>query len=73
MTLSNPVDRELVKQYLIDLQGKVVETIEIVDGTNFLNDTWQRKEGGGGRSIGGLLMIEGGTYTVFMLIRIYYD
>ena len=48
MTLSNPVDRELVKQYLIDLQGKVVETIEIVDGTNFLNDTWQRKEGGGG-------------------------
>ena len=48
MNPSKPVDKEVVKKYLTDLQSKIVETIEMVDGKNFLNDTWQRKEGGGG-------------------------
>jgi len=48
MNPSKPVNKEVVKKYLTDLQSKIVETIEMVDGKNFLNDTWQRKEGGGG-------------------------
>lgn len=48
MNLSKSVDKEVVKKYLTDLQSKIIETIEMVDGKNFLNDTWQRKEGGGG-------------------------
>ena len=44
MNPSKPVDKEVVKKYLTDLQSKIVETIEMVDGKNFLNDTWQRKE-----------------------------
>ena len=39
MNPSKPVDKEVVKKYLTDLQSKIVETIEMVDGKNFLNDT----------------------------------
>nr|WP_294841248.1 oxygen-dependent coproporphyrinogen oxidase [uncultured Methylotenera sp.] len=39
-----------VFSYLQNLQAKIVEAIELVDGKNFLQDSWQRPEGGGGTS-----------------------
>ena len=39
-----------VYNYLQKLQSKIVEAIELVDGKNFLQDSWQRPEGGGGNS-----------------------
>jgi coproporphyrinogen III oxidase len=49
MTLKQEsVNKDQVKDYLIDLQNNIVGTIELVDGKNFLHDSWQRKEGGGG-------------------------
>ena len=42
------VNKGQVKDYLIDLQNNIVGTIELADGKNFLHDSWQRKEGGGG-------------------------
>lgn len=46
-----------VLSYLQNLQAKIVEAIELVDGKNFLQDSWQRPEGGGGNSC----MLEGGN------------
>ena len=49
MTLKQEsVNKDQVKDYLIGLQNNIVGTIELVDGKNFLHDSWQRKEGGGG-------------------------
>jgi len=42
------INKNLVKDFLLGLQENIVETIEMLDGKNFLNDEWQRKEGGGG-------------------------
>ena len=39
-----------VLSYLQNLQAKIVEAVELVDGKNFLQDSWQRPEGGGGNS-----------------------
>lgn len=39
-----------VFEYLQNLQGKIVEALELVDGKSFLHDSWQRSEGGGGTS-----------------------
>jgi len=39
-----------VYQYLQGLQNRIVEAVELIDGKNFLNDSWQRPEGGGGTS-----------------------
>lgn len=39
-----------VLSYLQDLQARIVEAVELVDGKNFLQDSWQRPEGGGGNS-----------------------
>ncbi|PKO47399.1 MAG: oxygen-dependent coproporphyrinogen oxidase [Betaproteobacteria bacterium HGW-Betaproteobacteria-22] len=39
-----------VLNYLQNLQAKIVEAIELVDGKRFLQDSWQRPEGGGGNS-----------------------
>jgi len=46
--MDNQVNKKFVKEYFLGLQTKIVEAIEIVDGKNFLNDSWQRNEGGGG-------------------------
>ncbi|HOY87600.1 MAG: oxygen-dependent coproporphyrinogen oxidase [Methylotenera sp.] len=46
-----------VFNYLQNLQAKIVEAIELVDGKNFLQDSWQRPEGGGGNSC----LLEGGN------------
>ena len=37
-----------VHKFLNNLQSEIVNAIEIVDKNNFLNDSWQRQEGGGG-------------------------
>ena len=44
------INKEQVKNFLINLQNNIVNTIELTDGKNFLHDSWQRKEGGGGNT-----------------------
>ena len=39
-----------VKAYLLDLQSRIVQALEAVDGQPFLQDAWERPEGGGGLS-----------------------
>lgn len=51
------MDTHAVFSYLQNLQAKIVEAIELVDGKNFLQDSWQRPEGGGGNSC----MLENGN------------
>ena len=46
-----------VLNYLQNLQTKIVEALELVDGKNFLQDSWQRPNGGGGNSC----MLENGN------------
>jgi coproporphyrinogen III oxidase len=41
---------QLVLDYLQSLQAKIIEALELVDGKNFMQDSWQRPEGGGGNS-----------------------
>ena len=49
----------LVLDYLQGLQARIVEALELVDGKNFLHDSWQRAEGGGGTSC---LLEEGNVF-----------
>ena len=44
------MNTQAVLEYLQQLQTKIVEAIELVDGKRFLQDSWQRPEGGGGNS-----------------------
>ena len=44
------VDKEGVKEYLLDLQDRICEALEEEDGSEFHEDTWERPEGGGGRT-----------------------
>ena len=44
------INSNIVYEYFNNLQINIVETLQIVDGKNFINDSWQRKEGGGGTS-----------------------
>lgn len=39
-----------VKPYLLNLQDHITKTLEGVDGQLFLEDLWERKQGGGGRT-----------------------
>ncbi len=39
-----------VKQYLLDLQDRIVARFEALDGKPFVRDEWRRPEGGGGIS-----------------------
>jgi coproporphyrinogen III oxidase len=48
--LNDPIDTQSVAEYLQSLQNRIVESIELIDGKTFLNDSWQRPEGGGGTS-----------------------
>jgi coproporphyrinogen III oxidase len=47
MSTPNPA---FVKAWLLDLQARIVQALEDVDGKPFLVDTWERAEGGGGIS-----------------------
>jgi coproporphyrinogen III oxidase len=41
---------QLVRDYLLDLQRRIVAKLEEIDGCPFLRDPWERPEGGGGLS-----------------------
>ena len=41
---------QVVLIYLQNLQVKIIEALELVDGKTFLHDGWNRPEGGGGAS-----------------------
>ncbi|MDM3870447.1 oxygen-dependent coproporphyrinogen oxidase [Porticoccus sp. W117] len=45
------VDKHAVKTYLLDLQDRICAELENADGSDqFVEDSWNRAEGGGGRS-----------------------
>jgi coproporphyrinogen III oxidase len=44
------MDIKPVLDYLTGLQERIVDALQHLDGKNFLHDTWQRPEGGGGIS-----------------------
>ncbi|HEY8353995.1 MAG TPA: oxygen-dependent coproporphyrinogen oxidase [Methylophilaceae bacterium] len=46
-----------VLEYLQNLQNRIVDAVQMVDGKHFLHDSWQRPEGGGGTSC----MLEAGN------------
>ncbi|RYE65550.1 MAG: coproporphyrinogen III oxidase, partial [Oxalobacteraceae bacterium] len=39
-----------IKAWLLDLQARIVQDLEQIDGKPFLRDAWERPEGGGGIS-----------------------
>lgn len=53
------IDSNAVYEYLQDLQCRIIESVEMVDGKTFLHDGWQRPEGGGGNSC---LLEEGNVF-----------
>jgi coproporphyrinogen III oxidase len=53
-------DKYAVKDYLVDLQDRICATLTDTDGAaTFKEDTWEREEGGGGRS---RVLVEGGVF-----------
>jgi coproporphyrinogen III oxidase len=49
--LSPPADLAAVRSYLLDLQDRICAAVEAEDGVaRFAEDSWERPEGGGGRS-----------------------
>ncbi|MBV7537147.1 oxygen-dependent coproporphyrinogen oxidase [Duganella sp. sic0402] len=50
MSTTTPPQPAAVKAWLLDLQARIVQGLEAVDGKSFLRDEWQRAEGGGGIS-----------------------
>ena len=43
--------REKVKEFLLDLQNKICNGLEMLDGEGqFEEESWERAEGGGGKS-----------------------
>lgn len=45
------VSLEKVKEYLLSLQNQICQGLEQADGEAvFIEDTWQREQGGGGRT-----------------------
>lgn len=51
MTASTPPDVSAVRTYLLGLQDSICAALEAEDGSGrFREDSWQRPEGGGGRS-----------------------
>ncbi|HSJ97757.1 MAG TPA: oxygen-dependent coproporphyrinogen oxidase [Myxococcota bacterium] len=58
------MDSGAVRRYLVELQERIVERFEALDGRPFLRDEWRRPEGGGGVSRlleGGELLERGGV------------
>lgn len=51
MTTSHGPDKAAVKAYLLDLQDRICSALAVEDGgAQFVEDSWTRVEGGGGRS-----------------------
>ena len=44
------IDKEAVKAYLLGLQDAICAALEAEDGGTFREDSWERPEGGGGRT-----------------------
>lgn len=44
------MDKQAVKNYLLELQDNICTALAQADGKPFVEDSWQRAEGGGGRS-----------------------
>lgn len=58
------VDLEAVKTYLLSLQDSICGALTEIDGNEFLEDSWTREEGGGGRTrvlAEGVLIEKGGV------------
>lgn len=53
------INTQAVLHYLQDLQTRITQAVEVVDGKTFLHDGWQRPEGGGGNSC---LLEEGNVF-----------
>ena len=51
------VDIAAVKKYLLNLQDSICHQLEFLDGNHFVEDSWERAGGGGGRT---RVMQEGG-------------
>ena len=58
-TAASVVDLVAVKNYLMQLQDRIVRELAAVDGRAFHADNWQRAEGGGGKSC---VIEEGGVF-----------
>jgi len=61
--MSTP-NKQVVINYLLDLQNRICDTLQKIDGQPFVEDSWERKEGGGGRSrvlAGGRVIEKGGV------------
>ena len=43
-------DAHQVKQFLLNIQDTICQQLSDVDGAEFVEDSWQREAGGGGRS-----------------------
>ncbi len=59
--MSEFIDTQSVREYLLDLQQRIVARFEQLDGTPFLRDAWEKPEGG---SLGGgglTCIVEEGT------------
>lgn len=51
MNQDAPIKLDKIKQYLLKLQDNICQTLELVDGKgSFVEDNWQREQGGGGRT-----------------------
>ncbi len=65
MTASHGPDKAAVKAYLLDLQDRICQALAAEDGgAEFIEDSWTRAEGGGGRSrvlINGAVIEKGGV------------
>lgn len=58
--MSERISSEAVKAYLLDLQDRICARLERLDGAaKFQEDSWERAEGGGGRS---RVMTDGGVF-----------
>ncbi|WP_461632891.1 oxygen-dependent coproporphyrinogen oxidase [Labilibaculum euxinus] len=59
------MNKEIIAEKFRLLQDRICKAIEITDGkANFMEDTWERKEGGGGRSrviVNGNIIEKGGV------------
>jgi len=41
-----------VREYLLDLQDSICKALKEEDGLDFIEDSWDREEGGGGEGLG---------------------
>ena len=52
-----PIDANRIRSYLLGLQDSITDSLGKIDGKPFVDDLWQRDEGGGGRT----RILEGGN------------